>query len=84
MAISKELLDILACPFCKSDLKLEGEKLICMNKECNLKYQIREDIPIMMIDEADRSCPKCSTQRNWNDDVLTCPKCSATLKYIRK
>jgi uncharacterized protein YbaR (Trm112 family) len=52
MAISKELLDILACPKCKGEIYLnkEGDGLICDN--CKLLYEIRDDIPIMLIDEA--------------------------------
>jgi uncharacterized protein YbaR (Trm112 family) len=52
MAISKELLDILVCPKCKGDIYLnaEGDGLICDN--CKLLYEIRDDIPIMLIDEA--------------------------------
>ncbi|MFQ5692554.1 MAG: Trm112 family protein [Nitrospinota bacterium] len=52
MAINKELLEILACPKCKGDLRLtEAEDwLIC--EACKLKYPIRDDIPIMLIDEA--------------------------------
>jgi len=52
MAISKELLDILACPKCKGDLLLNetGDGLIC--KKCRLVYEIRDNIPIMLIDEA--------------------------------
>jgi len=52
MAISKELLDILACPKCKGDLRLNesGDGLIC--EACKLLYEIRNDIPIMLIDEA--------------------------------
>lgn len=54
MAIDKELLDILACPKCKGDLILEDDEsaLICNN--CNLKYRIEDDIPIMLIDEAEQ------------------------------
>jgi uncharacterized protein YbaR (Trm112 family) len=50
--IKKELLDILACPKCKGPLKLTEKKdgLICEN--CKLIYEIRDDIPIMLIDEA--------------------------------
>jgi uncharacterized protein len=50
--IRKELLDILACPKCKQPVKLTGDKsgLICEN--CRLLYEIRDDIPIMLIDEA--------------------------------
>jgi len=52
MAISKELLDILACPKCKGDLVLneQGDGLIC--NACRLVFPIRDDIPIMLIDEA--------------------------------
>ena len=80
--LSKELLDILACPSCKGDLEYdqENEKLVCNgehcpecgyplneNKKCTnddcgavaestvrLKYSIRDDIPIMLINEAER------------------------------
>ncbi len=52
MGISKELLDILACPKCKGDIRLtdEGSGLVC--DSCRLLYEIRDDIPIMLIDEA--------------------------------
>lgn len=52
MAIDKELLEILCCPKCKGDIYLseKGEGLICKN--CNLLYPIRDDIPVMLIDEA--------------------------------
>ena len=52
MAISQELLDILACPKCKGDIHLNenGDGLIC--EKCKLLYEIRDDIPIMLIDEA--------------------------------
>ena len=52
MAINQELLEILACPKCKGDIYLNDAEdgLICDN--CKLLYEIREDIPIMLIDEA--------------------------------
>lgn len=52
MAIKQELLDILACPKCKGDIYLNelGDGLICGH--CRLLYEIRDDIPIMLIDEA--------------------------------
>jgi len=52
MPISKELLEILACPKCKGDIFLNrtGYGLIC--KACSLLYPIKEDIPVMLIDEA--------------------------------
>ena len=52
MPIKKELLDILCCPKCKGDIRLNesGTGLIC--DRCKLLYQIKDDIPIMLIDEA--------------------------------
>lgn len=52
MSISKELLDILACPKCKGDIHLNEAQdgLIC--DQCQLIYEIRDGIPIMLIDEA--------------------------------
>jgi len=52
MAISQDLLDILACPKCKGDIHLNKTKdgLIC--ETCRLIYEIKDDIPIMLIDEA--------------------------------
>ncbi len=52
MTLSKELLEILACPKCKGEVILNGKEdgLICDN--CKLVYEIREDIPVMLIDEA--------------------------------
>ncbi len=52
MAVSKELLEILVCPKCKGEIKLNEQEdgLIC--EACKLLYEIKEDIPIMLIDEA--------------------------------
>ena len=54
MTISKELLDILACPKCKGDIHLNqyNDALIC--DACRLSYPIKDDIPVMLIDEATR------------------------------
>ena len=52
MAISEELLEILVCPKCKGEIRLNeaGDGLIC--EACRLMYRIEDDIPIMLIDEA--------------------------------
>ena len=52
MTLNKELLKILACPKCKGDLILTQEEdgLIC--EQCALVYPIKEEIPIMLIEEA--------------------------------
>ncbi len=49
--IDKELLDILACPLCKEEVKLEDDKIVCT--KCGRRYPIKDDIPIMLIEEAE-------------------------------
>ena len=50
--LDDKLLEILACPKCKGDLELTKEEdgLVC--KTCALKFPVKDDIPIMLIDEA--------------------------------
>ena len=52
MAISKELLDILVCPLCKTPVRLnpKGTGLKC--EQCKRMYPIKDDIPVMLVDEA--------------------------------
>lgn len=52
MSIDPELLDILACPACKTPVSLvaDGTGLKC--GECRRVYPIKDDIPVMLIDEA--------------------------------
>lgn len=49
--ISQELLQILACPACKSPVELKGDRLVCQG--CGRRYRIEDGIPIMLIDEAE-------------------------------
>ncbi|HOK03103.1 MAG TPA: Trm112 family protein [Spirochaetota bacterium] len=52
--IDTKLLDILACPSCKGDLEYDArnQKLICT--ECGLRYPVKEGIPILLVDEAEK------------------------------
>jgi uncharacterized protein len=54
MAVSPELIEILRCPKCKSkvELKAASSALKCTNAECSLVYPIKDDIPVMIIEEA--------------------------------
>jgi len=49
--IDKELLDILACPLCKTPVKLDADRLVCT--KCGRRYPIRDGIPVMLVDEAE-------------------------------
>lgn len=52
MPLDRELLEIIVCPKCKGDLIYDEkkERLIC--KSCCIYYPIKDDIPILLIDEA--------------------------------
>ncbi len=52
MAISKELLDILACPLCKEAVRLTADGTGLQCGKCRRIYPIRDDIPVMLVDEA--------------------------------
>ena len=55
MALDKELLDILACPNCRGDVEYrEQEQVIVCVGACGYRYPVRDDIPVMLIDEAEK------------------------------
>ena len=56
MPLDPRLLEILACPQCRSPLRLDepAGELVCTSDSCGLAYPIREDIPVLLVDEARR------------------------------
>lgn len=52
MSLSPQLLAILVCPKCKGDLEYRETDHVLICHACRLRYDVREDIPIMLIDEA--------------------------------
>ena len=65
--VKQDLLDILACPKCKTSVVLVRESwLVCQNPDCHRKYPIIDDIPAMLIDEGDK-------YRDISVDQLTSP-----------
>lgn len=57
MALDPKLLEILACPACKSDVEYREKenKIYCTNTECGLIYPVRDDIPVMLVEEAEKA-----------------------------
>jgi len=53
--ISEELLGILACPFDKAPVTLEGDRIVC--GKCGRRYPVRDGIPVMLVEEAEPPPP---------------------------
>ncbi|TYP00046.1 lipid-A-disaccharide kinase [Geothermobacter ehrlichii] len=52
MAVPKDLLDILACPQCKGKVRFDEDNAEIICESCRLAYPVRDEIPVMLIDEA--------------------------------
>ncbi len=54
LELDPALLELLACPACHSNLSVDydAKELVCTSLECGLAYPIRDNIPIMLIDQA--------------------------------
>ncbi len=52
MNLDPTLLDLVVCPDCRGDLAPVGEELVCGS--CGLAYPVRDDIPVLLVDEARR------------------------------
>lgn len=50
--IDAKLLEILACPLCKTPVKEEGDRLVCT--QCGRRYPVRDGIPVMLVEEAEQ------------------------------
>jgi uncharacterized protein YbaR (Trm112 family) len=56
--MNSRLLDILVCPLCKGPLVLRKAEQELMCKPCRLGYPIRDDIPVMLEEEARKMPPE--------------------------
>lgn len=54
MAIDKELLDILVCPNDRGDVEYHEAEQVIVCTTCGYRYPVRDDIPVMLIDEAEK------------------------------
>ena len=56
MQLDPRLLEILACPQCHAALRVDdaAAELVCTSGSCGLAYPVRDDIPVLLIDEARR------------------------------
>lgn len=56
MPLDPRLMEILACPACHSPLRSDetAAELVCTSSTCGLAYPVRDDIPVLLVDEARR------------------------------
>lgn len=52
--LDPRLVELLACPQCKQDLEYNANENILLCRHCKLKYPVRNDIPIMLTDQAEK------------------------------
>lgn len=52
MPVDERLLEILVCPRCKGELEYRADEDALLCHACRLRYAVEDDIPIMLIDEA--------------------------------
>jgi uncharacterized protein YbaR (Trm112 family) len=52
--VNKDLLDILACPECKGKVELDDDRSHLVCNTCRLRYPIEDNIPIMLVDRAEK------------------------------
>ncbi len=82
MAMTQEkLLDLLRCPRSKSLLVREEQALVCVDPQCRLRYEIKDEIPVMLIDEARELSPQewgAAMQRHGRDSATGQSKSGST------
>ena len=49
---------LLVCPACQSKLVVDGHSFVCRSESCRLKYEVKDDIPVMLSDEAQPIAPE--------------------------
>ncbi|MFW6304079.1 MAG: Trm112 family protein [Candidatus Sumerlaeota bacterium] len=53
MSLDPKLMEVLACPDCKSELVEKDDRIICQNADCRRVFKITDGIPVMLIDESE-------------------------------
>ena len=51
--MDEDFMRMLVCPKCKEPVEQVGDKVVCQNPQCGLRYPIKDGIPVMLIDESE-------------------------------
>jgi uncharacterized protein YbaR (Trm112 family) len=54
MALDAQLLEILACPNCRGEVDYKEAEEVIECRSCHYRYPVRDDIPVMLIEEAEK------------------------------
>ncbi|MGH8909585.1 MAG: Trm112 family protein [Egibacteraceae bacterium] len=61
MPVDPKLVELLVCPACHGDIQYKDRRNLIICTKCGLHYPVRENIPIMLIDEATRPSQRGAT-----------------------
>ncbi len=78
--LNQALLEILACPSCRSALVVdyEASELVCAGPECGLAYPVRGSIPVLLVDEARRPGEPAAEEPDQTAEVPEAPVADAS------
>ena len=62
MAVSPELVQLLVCPDCHGAIEYKDRRKLIICTQCGLHYPVRDDIPVMLVEEATRPAPRGQKQ----------------------
>lgn len=54
MAVDAKLIELLVCPACHGEIDYKARRNLIICTECGLHYPVRDDIPVMLVEEATR------------------------------
>jgi uncharacterized protein YbaR (Trm112 family) len=63
MAVDAALVELLVCPDCHGAVEYKDRRHLIICTQCGLHYPVRDDIPVMLVDEATRPAPRGSARR---------------------
>jgi len=62
MAVAKELVELLVCPDCHGQIEYKERRNLIICTKCGLHYPVRDNIPVMLVEEATRPVPRARSE----------------------
>ncbi len=64
MAVDAALVELLVCPDCHGKVEYKDRRHLIICTQCGLHYPVRDDIPVMLVEEATRPAPRGAARRS--------------------